>query len=35
MPKYNELKHFNPHKISTNFLDKNNLMLGEATMGTT
>lgn len=37
MPKYNELKHFNPQKISTAFLERNNLKLApdSATLTTT
>ena len=29
MPKYNELKHFNPQKISIKFMETNNLQLGQ------
>ena len=34
MPKYNELKHFNPANVSQRFLDANDLKLGTATMTT-
>ena len=34
MPKYNELKHFNPNKVATAFLNDNNLKLDSATMTT-
>lgn len=32
MPKYNELKHFNPHAVSQKFLNANGMVLGTATM---
>ena len=32
MPKYNELKHFNPVAVSSKFLDANGLQLNTATM---
>lgn len=34
MPKYNELKHFDPEAVSRRFLDDNNLQLGPGTMTT-
>ena len=34
MPKYNELKHFNPNKVATAFLKDNGLVLNTATMTT-
>lgn len=34
MPKYNELKHFNPAAVSQKFLDANGLQLATATMTT-
>ena len=34
MPKYNELKHFNPANVSIRFLSANDLKLGTETMTT-
>jgi len=35
MPKYNELKHFNPVAVSQKFVEANNLNFGQSTMVTT
>ena len=35
MPKYNELKHFNPNAVATRFMEANNLSLAQATVATT
>jgi len=34
MPKYNELKHFNPANVAVRFLGANDLKLGTETMTT-
>jgi predicted nucleic acid-binding protein len=35
MPKYNELKHFNPVAVSQTFMEANNLSMGQKTLATT
>jgi len=35
MPKYNELKHFNPVAVSQKFMETNSLSLAQTTLATT